>query len=184
VASIAGRIRPWSGEMLRHRPSASTRSVLDDEYLGQTTTSRWNRLGTRAYYFAPDIGVIVAEYGRHIAVDLPEGHSERLARAVFRVPIRLERILDLTDAATLVAMGAKPIDEWILALPATQSAASYLLEQVPDLQGLLVPSVAFLDHRERANLVVYRDRLDLATAFDEPVLVSAVTLEAAGDASR
>jgi RES domain-containing protein len=166
--------------MLRHRPASSTRSVLDDEYLGQAPDHRWSRFGTRAYYLAADIGVIVAEYGRHIAIELFEGRSERLARAVFRVPIRLERILDLTDPGSIEAMGAKPINEWILSLPATQAAASYLLEQVADLQGLLVPSVAFLDRPDRANLVIYRDRIDLAAAFGEPVHIRDLVLEATG----
>jgi RES domain-containing protein len=180
MAALAGRLRPWSGDMLRHRPASSTRSVLDDEYLGQTPDNRWSQLGTRAYYFATDIGGVVAEYGRHIAIELRERQSERLERAVFRLPITLERILDLTDPATIEAMGAKPIEEWILSLSATQTAASYLLGQLPDLQGLRVPSVALLDHPERANLVVYRDRIDMAISFGEPVHVGDVVLEATG----
>ncbi|HVA86350.1 MAG TPA: RES family NAD+ phosphorylase [Candidatus Saccharimonadales bacterium] len=178
MARIADRVRPWSGEMLRHRPASSTRSVLDEEYLGQAQDNRWSRLGTRAYYFTTDIGAVVAEYGRHIAIELPEGRSERLARAVFRVPVTLARILDLTDPATIEAMGAKPIEEWILSPSATQAAAAYLLEQVPDLQGIRVPSVALLDHPDRANLVVYRDRIDLAMSFGEPVHLRDVVLEA------
>jgi len=30
-------------------------------------------VGTRAYYFTTDIGAVVAEYGRHITIELPEG---------------------------------------------------------------------------------------------------------------
>lgn len=134
----------------------------------------------RAYYFATDIGVIVAEYGRHVEVELPEGRSERLARSVFEVDISLERILDLTDPRVVDAMGAEPIERWVLSLEATQSAASYVLAHVPDLQGLLVPSVAFLDHPERHNVVVYGDRIDPGAVFGPPRFVRDLILEATG----
>ena len=180
---VADVVRPWSGTALRHQPASSLRSVLDDEYLGQQHDARWSEFGVRAWYFAADIGLIVAEYGWHIAVDLPDGHVERLERSVYQVEITLDRVLDLTDAATVGAMGAGPIDSWILNLPATQSAARYLLEQVPDLQGLLVPSVAFLDRPDRHDTVVYRDRVDPAVVFGSPTHVRDIVLEATGSDS-
>lgn len=180
MPAIVDFVRPWSGPGLRHRPAGSRRSVLDDQYLGQVPDSRWSELGVRAYYFAADIGLILAEYGRHIVIDLPAGHSERLARSVYSVPISLGHVLDLTDPVMVEAMGAAPLETWILNERATQSAATYLLEQVPTLQALLVPSVAFLDRPDRHNFVVYRDRIDVTTAFGVPVHVRDIVLEADG----
>ncbi|CAN5583622.1 hypothetical protein BH23CHL8_BH23CHL8_24970 [soil metagenome] len=97
---------------------------------------------------------------------------------MFEVDISLERCLDLTAAGVVATMGAEPIVRWILNLEATQAAASYLLAQMADLQGLLVPSVAFLDRPQRHNMIVYRDRVDPATAFAAPVFVRDLVLEA------
>jgi RES domain-containing protein len=173
-------VAPWSGDLLRHRPKGSTRSVLDDSYLGQVDNNRWSVRGVRAYYFALDRGIIAAEHARHIEADLPAGHAERIEREVFRVPVSLARTLDLTDARVVAAMGADPINTWILDIPKTQAAGSYLLSQAPGLQGILVPSVAFLDDHARFNVVVYRDTIDPGGAFGAPVFVKDILLDAPG----
>jgi hypothetical protein len=59
-------------------------------------------------------------------------------------------------------------------------AAAYLRSQVAGLQGLLVPSVAFLDQHDRRNIVVYRDAIDPAEAFGEPAFELDIILAAAG----
>lgn len=166
--------------MLRHRPRASTRSVLDDTYLGLADDNRWSARGIRAYYFSSDIGLVTAEHARHIALDLPGGNLERIERSVFRVPVVLERTLSLVDPSVVVAMGADPIETWILDVAKTQAAASYLRVQVPGLQGLIVPSVAFLDQTDRYNVVVYRDAVDPATVFGQPIHEADITIVSAG----
>jgi RES domain-containing protein len=178
--SLAGLVTPWSGEALRHRPKGSTRSVLDDTYLGQADDNRWSERGVRAYYFALDVGLITAEHARHIDVDVPGGHTDRIERSVFRVPLTLGRTLRLTDPAVIAAMGADPLDTWILDVAKTQAAGSYLLSQVLDLEGLIVPSVAFLDQPDRFNVVVYRDAIDPAVAFGTPVHDGDISLVATG----
>jgi RES domain-containing protein len=177
---LASLARPWKGDGLRHRPKTSNRSVVDDEHLGQAGNNRWSELGVRAYYFASDVGLVTAEHARHIAIDVPAGHVERLERSVFRVPISLDRILDLTDPAVVAAMGADPINAWALDLRRTQAAAAYLRSQVATLQGLLVPSVAFLDQHERHNIVVYRDAIVRSVALGEPVWELDIVLDAVG----
>lgn len=173
-------VAPWSGDLLRHRPAGSIRSVLEDTYLGQVDGNRWSARGIRTYYFAHDRGVIEAEHARHVAADLPSGHTERLERDVFRVAVALERVLDLTDGRVVAGMGAAPINDWILSVPKTQAVGSYLLSQLPGLQGLIVPSVAFLDDHDRCNVVVFRDAIDPGTVFGEPVFVLRIILEATG----
>ena len=177
---LADLVGPWSGQLLRHRPRTATRSVLDNTYLGLVDDNRWSARGVRAWYFASDIGVVTAEYGRHIGTELPEDHEERLERAVFRVAVALVRVLDLRDADVVAAMGAAPLADWILDLAATQAAAGHLLAQVPGLQGLVVPSVAFLDRPERFNVVVYRDAVAPAAVFGAPEHALDITLDATG----
>ena len=178
--SIADLTVAWSGIVMRHRPAGSTRSVLDDTHLGIASDNRWSAAGVRAYYFASDVGLVAAEHARHIAIDVPRGHAERLERSVFSAPVSLDCVLRLTDPAVVVAMGAKPIETWILDLARTQAAASYLRSQVARLQGLIVRSVAFLDQPDRFNLVVYRDAIDPDTVFGVPQHHADITIVSSG----
>lgn len=173
-------VAPWSGVLLRHRPATSTRSVLDDTYLGQAADNRWTPLGLRAWYFAVDRGVVAAEHARHIAADLPPGHHERLERDVFRIRTALARTLDLTDPRVVRAMGAEPVNRWTLDLAATQASGAYLFAQVPGLQALIVPSVAFLDDHARHNVVIFRDAVDPVAVFGPPEPAFRITLDAPG----
>ena len=118
-----------------------------------------------------------AEHARHLSADLPAGRVERIAREVFRVHVSLDRTLDLTQPRVVAAMGAEPIDRWILDRAKTQAASSYLLAHVPGLQGLIVPSIAFLDDVSRFHLVVFRDAIDRSVAFSVPVHVMDLVLE-------
>jgi|SRR5579862_1158415 len=177
---LADLVASWSGDLLRHRPAGSSRSVLDDTYLGQADDNRWSARGVRAYYFARDRAVITAEYARHVGADLPGGHSEHLEREVFRVAVSLDRTLDLTDSDVVAAMGAGPINDWILDLHQTQAASAYILSQVPRVQGLIVPSVAFLDDPDRFNLVIFRDSVDPVAAFGASMFVMRIALDATG----
>ncbi len=172
--------RPWTGPVLRHIAAGSPRSILDDTWIGHAPTNRWNEAGTPTYYFAVDVGVTIAEYARHLAGELPDGVSERLARSLWKVNANLESVLDLTEPAIVAAAGAGPINDWILDLDVTRKTATYLRAQVERLQALLVPSVAFLDQPARFNLVVYRDRIDLSAVFDRPEYIRDFVLEGVG----
>lgn len=175
-------VRPWTGVAYRHIPAGASRSILDDAYLGRSSGNRWNEAGTPAYYFASDLAVVVAEYARHIATELPDGVPQRLARSLWRVEISLARTLDLRDPRTIEAMGSGPLEDWILDTRATQAAASYLRTQA-GIQALIVPSVAFLDRMDRYNVVVYRDRIEPGAAFGRPEHLSDLVLEEAGHAA-
>ncbi len=180
--TLRDRVRPWAGTVYRHLAAGSMRSVLDDAYLGLAMDNRWNEAGTPTWYFSVDIGLLVAEYARHITLDLPEGQEERLERRLWKVKARIERALDLTDPATVAAMGAGPINEWALDVNVTQKTATYLRAMIPDLQALIVPSAAFLDQHERFNVVIYRDRIDLRSTFGKPEFVRAMVINGIGGA--
>ncbi|MBA2557492.1 MAG: RES family NAD+ phosphorylase [Chloroflexi bacterium] len=176
---LDGLMRLWSGSGLRHIPAHSSRSVLDETYAGVARLNRWNEAGTPTFYFACDIGVVIAEYARHIAGELPEGEAERQVRDVWKVAITIERMIDLTDPATSAALSLPPIGEWIGDVARTQ-ATSRFLRQHADVQGLRVPSVAFPDKHGKWNAVIYLDRVDARTAFGEPRFVRQFALEAVG----
>lgn len=178
--SLREHLRPLSGTYLRHVATGRTRSVLDDTYIGVVADNRWNEVGTPTYYFALDRGILVAEYGRHIESDLPDGEPERLERSLYKVEVSLEVVLDLTDPETVAAFGAATINDWILELATTQKTATYLLAQLPELQGLVVPSVAFLDHHERYNVVIFGDRIDSRSTFGMPAHLGDLVIEGVG----
>jgi RES domain-containing protein len=134
----------------------------------------------RAYSFARDPGIVAAEHARHLAAELPTGGTERIAREMFQLHVSLDRVLDLTDPRVIEAMGAEALERWILDLRRTQAASSYLLTHVPGLQGLILPSVAFLDDLTRSNVVVFRDAIEPAAAFGPPRHVMDIILAGTG----
>ena len=52
--------------------------------------------------------------------------------------------------------------------------------QAPNLQGLVVPSVAMLDRPDQYNVVVFRDAIDLDTCFGTPVHIEDIVIAASG----
>ncbi len=92
-------LRAWSGIGLRHVPTGATRGILDATHAARSRRNRWNEAGTPTFYLASDIAVVVAEFGRHIQVELPDGQPERQVRDVWKVPISLGRLIDFRDPA-------------------------------------------------------------------------------------
>jgi len=85
-----------------------------------------------------------------------------------------------TEPLVVAEMGADPVNSWILDIGKTQAAGSYLLSQAAGLQGIIVPSVAFLDDHARFNVVVFRDAIDPGRAFGSLVSVMEMVLSASG----
>jgi len=102
-----------------------------------------------------------------------------LERDVWSVEIRLDHTLDLRDPVVIEAMGAPPLRRWILDAGKTRAAAEHLRAQT-GVQGLIVPSVAFLDDPDRPNVIVFRDRVDPAVAFGLPHRSGRITLDTRG----
>lgn len=177
--ALESLLHAWTGVGLRHIPAGASRGVLDDTHAGRSGRNRWNEARTPTFYFASDIAVVVAEFGRHIRAELPAGEAERQARDVWSVPISLSRLIDFRDPAAAASIGLPPIADWIGDIDRTQATARYL-RQHADVQGLLVPSMAFLDDATRWNAVVYLDRIDPLGAFGAPVFVRRIVLDAVG----
>ena len=72
-------------------------------------------------------------------------------------------------------VGATPV---VNPLAATQAAAVHPVAQIPGLQGLWVPSIAYLDRHDHFSVVVYRDAVDPAAVFGQPAHEADITLAA------
>jgi RES domain-containing protein len=110
---------------------------------------------------------------------VPDGESERQARDIWKVPISLGRVIDFRDPAASASIGLSKIDDWIGDIDRTQATARYV-RQHADVQGLLVPSMGFLDDAARWNIVVYLDRIDPQATFGTPVFLRRIVLDAVG----
>jgi len=174
-------LRAWSGIGLRHIPSGSSRGILDATHAARSRRNRWNEPGTPTFYFASDIGVVISEFGRHIQAELPGGQQERQARDVWTIPVSLARLIDFRDPSASASIGLLKIDTWIGDVDRTQATTRYV-RQHSDVQGLLVPSMGFLDVPTRWNVVVYLDRIDPQVAFGAPVFLRRIVLDAVGGA--
>jgi RES domain-containing protein len=131
------------------------------ELAGSGSAQRWSDAGAPTIYLASDAGVALAEWGRHVPLD-----ERRQPSALWRVPVRLDRAVDLRriEPAQLVrwcgagdpappSLGDGP---WYLDADRTRDLAA-VLRYVGRADGLIVPSVAFLDDHARGNLVVFVD---------------------------
>ena len=172
-------LRAWTGIGLRHIPAGASRGILDDTHAARSRRNRWNEAGTPTFYFASDIAVVWTEFERHIHAELPGGESERQARDIWKVPISLGRLIDFRDPAASASIGLSTIDDWIGDIDRTQATARYVREHA-DVQGLLVPSMGFLDDAARWNVVVYLDRIDPQATFGTPVFLRRIVLDSVG----
>ena len=177
--ALASLLKPWTGVGLRHIPSGAAHGILDPTHAARSRRNRWNEAGTPTFYFASDIAVVVGEFGRHIRAELPDGDPERQARDVWKVPISLARLIDLRDRSVSASIGLPQIEGWIGDVDRTQATVRYL-RQHAEVQGLLVPSMGFLDDPAKGNVVVYLDRVDPLAAFGPPRFVRRIVLEGAG----
>ena len=102
-------------------------------------------------------------------------HGASVGRATGDV----DTLLDVRDPAASASIGLSKIDDWIGEIDRTQATARYV-RQHADVQGLLVPSMGFLDDAARWNVVVYLDRIDPQATFGTPVFLRRIVLDAVG----
>ena len=100
----------------------------------------------------------VAEYGRHLREDVGTGTSSARERAVYQVAMELEAVLDLRDAHVRSAIGLRGGARRFLDREVARATARFL-RRTTSAEGLLVPSVAFLDDPSRWNLVLFLEQL-------------------------
>jgi len=126
-------------------------------HLVSTDGNRWSHPGEPTIYLGTDPETAIAELARHVPTGQPV-----LEASVWTVDVTLDAVVDLTRKDRLRALDAQHCRE----------LATNLRRH--GVQGLLVPSVAFLDQPDRANLVVFADavgRLDRVISDPERCLV-------------
>jgi RES domain-containing protein len=156
---VAAFLRPWSGTAIRHIPAGSPFDVLDTRFAGLAADNRWNEAGEPTLYLAGDLRVALAEYARHLREDMSVMSAPPVQeRAVYQVDVRLETVLDLRDPQVRSAIGLHGGARRFLDRAVARATARFL-RLTTSAEGLLVPSVAFLDDPSRWNLVVFLDKL-------------------------
>jgi hypothetical protein len=139
-------------------PAETSLRIAD---LGTDDGHRWSEAGQPTLYVAGDEGVVLAELGRHWG-------DEPGAVGIWAIELHLDCVLDLrrADARAILGGPSEP-SEWL-----SIGRCRDLARQVRDtgtFDGIVVPSVAFLDDPSRWNAVIFIERLQ--RPLDEAVAV-------------
>jgi RES domain-containing protein len=156
---VAAFLHPWRGTAIRHIPAGSRFDILDTRLAGLAADNRWNEAGEPTFYLAGDLGVALAEYARHLREDVGVTSPSPIhERAVYQVDVQLEAVLDLRDPQVRSTIGLHGGARRFLDRAVARATARFL-RLTTSAEGLLVPSVAFLDDLTRWNLVLFLDKL-------------------------
>ncbi len=156
---VADFLHPWRGTAIRHIPAHSRFDVLDTRFAGLAADNRWNEAGEPTLYLAGDLAVALAEYARHLRDDVGISGTPLIhERAVYQIDVRVDAVLDLRDPQIRSAIGLRGGARRFLDRGAARATARFL-RLTTSAEGLLVPSVAFLDDLSRWNLVLFLDKL-------------------------
>lgn len=108
--------------------------------------------------------MLAAEWARLLPHPWSDGIAHRsLARLVFRMGIRLERVLDLRRPEDLEQFDVQPSSLWVADTSLTRQMARSV-RQNTIAQAIIVPSIAFIDDLTRWDLVVYLDKVPMDTS--------------------
>ena len=156
---LHGRLKSWSGAALRHIPAGSPYDVLDFRFAGRGADNRWNEPGSPTLYLAGDEGVLIAEWGRHFAVNrTAQLRQMTAARSTFSLELSLDSVLDVRneDVCNALSLDNAP---YCFADIHVARATAHFVRGTTEAQALLVPSMGFLDNLERWCLVAFLEKL-------------------------
>lgn len=163
-ARRASRSHPSLGRGgVRHIPADSPFGVLDTRFAGRVGDNRWNSAGDPTFYIASDRGV--AELARHFGKRQDPALAQvAVERALFRLTIEVQAVLDLREPAVRSALGLHSGAQRFLDTEVARATATFI-RRTSSAVALLVPSVALLDEPTRWNLVLFLEKLptDLST---------------------
>ena len=157
--ALDGFVRSWSGVAFRHIPADSPYDVFDFRFAALASKNRWNYQGQATLYLASDRGVALGEFARHLREDrFPAIGGKAIARSVFRLELSIERLIDLRDADLCAALSLRNAPYCFLDKDLSRAVAQFL-RQTTAAQAILVPSMAFLDHRDRWIAALFLEKL-------------------------
>lgn len=157
--TLAGHLHRWAGAALRHIPAGSPFDVLDFRFAGLSADNRWNEPGFPTLYLAGDEGVLITEWGRHFATNRTvQLQALTIERRVFRLELTIDAVLDLrqNDVCRAIAIENAPA---CFADVSFARATAQFIRRTTEAQGLLVPSLGFLDDLEGWCLVLFLEKL-------------------------
>jgi RES domain-containing protein len=157
VASLPDLVRPWAGTAFRHIPADAGYDVRDLRFAGRRSDGRWHWRGQPTLYLASDSAVAIGEFARHLAVDRG-GAVIAARRTVYELGVRLDRTIDLRDPTVLRLIGRDDTPECWLDQRIARAVATFFRDSL-EVQAIIVPSVAYLDDPDRANIVCFLENL-------------------------
>ena len=167
--TLGAQLTSWVGNAYRHIPNDAVYDVLDFRFTALSAENRWNLPGQPTLYLAGDEGVLIAEWGRHFAVNrTPELRGRTVERAVFRLTLSIGSLLDLRDPAVWRELSLENAPHAFLDRDLARATANFVRASTP-AQGLLVPSIGFLDQLDRWCLVLFLEKLPDPSAFNSAV---------------
>lgn len=156
-------MRTWSGPLFRHLPAAPESDPLDFQFAGAGRTNRWNTPGQPTLYLAGDEGVMIAEWGRHFAIDRsPELERRAVERAMFRFEESLDHVLDLREQAVLDVLQVGGAPGCFADIDVARATASFVRSLTP-AQAILAPPMAFPDDPARFVMALFLKKLPADT---------------------
>lgn len=174
--ALGARLSPWTGEAYRHIPSSNRYDLLDFRFAGRGQDSRWNDPGVPTLYLAGDEGVLIAEWGRHFAVNrTPDLRRETVERAVYRLTVTVDNVLDLRSPTVWEELSLQDAPTCFLEIGVARATANFV-RRTTAAQALLVPPMSFLDQLDRWCLVLFLEKLpaDWTTFISDVTLIGAL----------
>ena len=157
--SLGPLLAPWKGEALRHIPKGSPYGPLDFRFAGLATDNRWNYPGERTLYLGKDRGVVVGEFSRHLQERrAPLAARQIVARQIFRLHLEIDRMLDLASPEVRSALSLPSDPACFPGIDYARATAHYI-RVTTQAQGLIVPSMCFLDDVSRWCMVLFLEKL-------------------------
>lgn len=117
-----------------------------------TEGNRWSANGEPTIYLASDVGVAMAEFGRHNDAAGP------VDACVWSVRVELEAVVDLRGEQARAAFDIGRDPAWFLDKDRCRRTAQRLRSS-GNFEAAIAPTVAMLDQPTRWNLVILADRL-------------------------
>ena len=150
-------IQPWSGYAVRHIPESAT-DVFDFRYAARAADNRWNTQGNPTLYLASEKDVALAEWARHLNVDRSVSLINAQRRRVFRLQVRLDFCLNLCNREVWQVWSLNNAPDSFKDKKYSRAIADFI-RQTTRVQGIIVPSVAFLDDLSKWCLVIFLEKL-------------------------